>query len=330
MRRMLAGLWAMLPLAVLLVAVTALPTPQRVPSHWSGRLPDDFVGGAGFLSGVLATTVVCTVVAALTAIARRVVPPSWCRWVLAVVAAVGWGAVALWGVTVWRVGIDGPEQVREWWPLLALAAAGLAGLVGYALHGRQVPSEEELEDLVPEQARVRPVREPRPVEPWSSDVSSRTLQVLGVGLVVVFVVVGVVVWWTGESLAVLLVVLLTGAGAGGLALLWSAVRVEVDATGLRVRSRVLPWGVIRVPAERVAGADVQQLDPMRWGGVGLRALPDRTAYIVGPGGGPGIVVYQRDGRRLALQITEGDAAARAGAATLLQAAGQRVGEGSLS
>ncbi|OLT44951.1 hypothetical protein BJF86_11020 [Serinicoccus sp. CNJ-927] len=83
-------------------------------------------------------------------------------------------------------------------------------------------------------------------------------------------------------------------------------------------------------AERVAGADVQQLDPMRWGGVGLRALPDRTAYIVGPGGGPGIVVYQRDGRRLALQITEGDAAARAGAATLLQAAGQRVGEGSLS
>ncbi|ANS80195.1 putative integral membrane protein [Serinicoccus hydrothermalis] len=327
---MLAGLWAMLPLGVLLVAVTVLPTPERVPTHWSGRLPDASADGARFLSGILATTVVCTVVAALTAIARRIVPATWCRWVLAVVAAIGWGAAVLWVVTAWRVGVDGPGQVREWWPLLALVGALVAAVVGYAVHGRRVPSREELEDLVPERSRVRPVHEVRPVEPWSTEVESRTLKVLAWGLLVALAVVAVVVRLVGESLALSVVVLLTGVGASGLALLWSAIRVEVDESGLRVRSRVVPRVVLRVRAEQVAGVDVQELDPMKWGGIGLRALPDRTAYIVGAGGGPGMVVYQRDGRRLALQITEGDAAARTGARTLLQAAGQRLGEGSLS
>ncbi|WP_151525928.1 hypothetical protein [Serinicoccus kebangsaanensis] len=326
---MLAGLWAMLPLAVLLVSLSVLPTPDRVPTHWSGRVPDAFASGPGFLSGVLATPVICTVVAAFVAIARRVVPPSWCRWVLAAVAAVGWGAALLWLVTTWRVGLDGPEGVREWWPLLAIAGALLAGVVGYAVHGRRLPSTEELADLVPERSRVRPARASGPVEPWSSDVSSRTLQVLGWGLLVVLAGVAVVVGLVGESVALLLVVLLTGLVAGGLALLWSAIRVEVDEGGLRVRSRVLPWVISRVPVDQVVGADVQELDPMRWGGVGLRALPDRTAYIVGAAGGVGIVVYQRDGRRLALQITEGDHIARAGARTLLEAAGQRLTDDSV-
>jgi hypothetical protein len=104
------------------------------------------------------------------------------------------------------------------------------------------------------------------------------------------------------------------------------VLLTVDEDGLKIRSRLLPVQVSRVPADRVVGVEVQDLDPMRWGGVGLRALPDRTAYIIDQAGGPGIVVHQRNGRRLALQVTEGDTAARTGARTLLQAAGQRLGE----
>ncbi|WP_165368602.1 hypothetical protein [Serinicoccus sediminis] len=331
MRRTLAGAWAMTPLAVLLVALAVVTPPERVPTHWSGRVPDGFASGPGFLAGVLATTVVCTVVAAVASIARRVVPPSWGRWVMSAVAAVSWGAVLLYLVTVWRVGVDGVEGVREWWPLLAVLGALLAGVVGYAVHGRWAPTAEELADLVPERSRVQPVRgrPVEPVQPWATQVSSRTLQVLAGGLLVVFALVAVVLLVADESVVLLVVVLLTGLGAGGLALLWSTVTVEVDQDGLRVRSRVLPVTVSRVRADQVAGVDVQDLDPMRWGGIGLRALPDRTAYIV-DAGGPGIVVYLRTGRRLALQITEGDQAARVGARTLLRAAGQRAGAASPS
>ncbi|WP_298751512.1 hypothetical protein [uncultured Serinicoccus sp.] len=331
MRRTLAGLWAILPLAALLLALTVVPPPDRVPTHWSGRAPDGFASGPGFVAGVLATVVVCTVLAAVASVARRLVPPSWGRWVLTALAAVSWGAVLLYVVTAWRVGVDGPEGVREGWPLLAVLGALLAGLVGYAVHGRWVPSAQELADLVPERSRVQPVRgrAVEPVHPWASDVSSRTLTVLAVGLLVLFALVAVVLVVAGEGVVLLAVVLVTGLGAGGLALLWSAVTVEVDEDGLRVRSRVLPVPVARVRAEQVAGADVQDLDPMHWGGIGLRALPDRTAYIVDRGG-PGIVVYLRTGRRLALRITEGDQAARVGARTLLRAAGQRVGAGSAS
>ncbi|WP_298889481.1 hypothetical protein [uncultured Serinicoccus sp.] len=331
MRRTLAGLWAILPLAALLLALAVVPPPDRVPTHWSGRVPDGFASGPGFVAGVLATVVVCTVLAAVASVARRLVPPSWGRWVLAAVAGVSWGAVLLYLVTAWRVGVDGAQGVREGWPLLAVLGALLAGLVGYAVHGRWVPSAEELADLVPERSRVQPVRgrAVQPVHPWVSDVSSRTLRVLAVGLLVVFAVVAVVLLAAGEGVVLLVVVLVTGLGAGGLALLWSAVTVEVDEDGLRVRSRVLRVPVLRVRAGQVVGVDVQDLDPMRWGGIGLRALPDRTAYIV-DAGGPGIVVYLRTGRRLALQITEGDQAARVGARTLLRAAGQRVGAGSAS
>ena len=126
------------------------------------------------------------------------------------------------------------------------------------------------------------------------------------------------------SMAPLLV--LVGLGTGLLALAWSSVALTVDLDGLRIRSRVLPVQVSHVPAGQVVGVEVRDLDPMRWGGVGLRALPERTSYIIDQAGGPGIVVHQRDGRRLALQVTEGDTVARTGARTLLRAAGQRLGQ----
>jgi hypothetical protein len=157
-------------------------------------------------------------------------------------------------------------------------------------------------------------------------VSSTTLRVLGWVLVVVFAATTVWVLVAGESLVLAVFVALVGGTTAALALAWSAVRLHVDAEGLTVRSKVLPVRVSRVPAEEVVGVETLDLDPMRWGGVGLRALPDRTAYIVD--GGPGIVVWKRDGRRLALQVTEGEQVAAAGARALLRAAGQRLGESS--
>ena len=229
-------------------------------------------------------------------------------------------------VTVWRTGVDGPDRVGDGWILLALLAGLLLGILVYVVHGRRTPSAKELAALVPERSRVQPLRgrAARPVEPWATEVSSGMLRVMGWVLLGVMLVVAVVIGLAGQSIWLSLVLVVTALGTGGVALAWSKVRISADADGLTIRSLVLPVRVSRTPAENIAGADVQVLDPMKWGGIGLRALPDRTAYIV-DSGGPGIVVYKRDGRRLALQITEGDPAARAGARTLLQAAGQRLG-----
>ena len=327
MRRALAGVWAILPLALLLLLVAALPAPERVPTHWTGRTPDGWSSGPGFTSAILTTTAVCAVLAALTSVLQRMVPPAWGRWILTVAAAVGWCAVLVYAVTVWRVGVDGPDQVREWWALLAIVGGLAAGAVGYLLHGRRRPTREDLDDLVPERSRVQPIRGAavRPVALWETVVSSTTLRVVGWGLIGLFVVVCLAIALVGESWTLVLLLAVTGLGSGALALAWSSVVVQVDADRLLVRGRTVPLPVTTVPVEEIAGADVQDLDPMRWGGIGLRILPDRTAYIAGPGG-PGLVVYRRDGRRLALQITEGEQVARAGARTVLQAAGQRRGE----
>ena len=328
-RRALAGLLAILPLGALLVAASVLPPPERVPVHWSGRRPDGWASGAGLLTGAFTVAAVTAIVAAGAGLLQRAVPQAWSRWVVAAAGAVGWGAVAIYALTVWRTGVDGPQGVGDGWALLGIVLGLVAGVLVYAVHGRRSPTEAELRDLVPERSRVQALRgrAARPVEPWSTEVRSGLLRWLGIVVLVVMLLAAAPVWWIGESLWMALLLVVTALGTGGLALAWSHVRIGVDEDGLEVRSQVLPVRVSRIPAEQVAGADVQDLDPMRWGGIGLRALPDRTAYIID--GGPGLVVYKRDGRQLALQVTEGDPAARAGARTLLQAAGQRwAGSGS--
>jgi hypothetical protein len=311
---------------VLLLSVTVLPLPARVPTHWSGRTPDGWTSGPAFLSASLTATVLAAIAAATIAVLRRAVPEAWSRWVVTAAAAVGWGAVLLYAVSVWRTDVDGPDAVREVWAMLAVAGGLAAGVLGYAVHGRRVPTLAQVRERVPERSRVQALRGRgvRPVDPWATDVSSTTLRVLGWVLLVVFAATTVWVLVAGESLVLAVFVALVGGTTAALALAWSAVRLHVDADGLTVRSRVLPVRVSRVPAEEVVGVEILDLDPMRWGGVGLRALPDRTAYIVD--GGPGIVVWKRDGRRLALQVTDGEQVAAAGARALLRAAGQRLGE----
>lgn len=326
-RRALAGLWAILPLPALLAAFTLLPVPATVPSHWSGLTADSYATGPGFASALLTTVVVVALLAAGTALLQRAVPPAWSRWGVAALGGLGWGAVALYVLTVWRVGVDGADQVREWWALIAVLLGLGAAWIGYAVHGHRWPPLAQVLARVPERARVQALRgrAVRPLQPWSTELDSGPLRVIGWGVLVVLG--GVAVWQlVAGSLVLTALLVLVALGAGLLALAWSSVLLTVDEDGLKIRSRLLPVQVSRVPADRVVGVEVQDLDPMRWGGVGLRALPDRTAYIIDQAGGPGIVVHQRNGRRLALQVTEGDTAARTGARTLLQAAGQRLGE----
>lgn len=325
-RRALAGLWAILPLPALLAAITLLPVPEVVPTRWAGPAGGGFATGPGFASTLLTTVVVVALLAAGSALLQRIVPPAWSRWALALLASAGWGAVALYVLLVWRTGVDGADQVREWWALLAALVALAAGWWGYAVHGRQTPPLAQVLSGVPDRARVQALRgrAVRPLEPWSTRLESGTLRIIGWGALVLLGAMAVWQFMTG-SLVLTVLLVLVGLGTGLIALAWSSVVLTVDEDGLRIRSQVLPVQVSHIPADRIVGVEVRDLDPMRWGGVGLRALPERTSYIIDQAGGPGIVVHQRDGRRLALQVTEGDGAARTGARTLLRAAGQRLG-----
>lgn len=327
LRRLLAGAWAIAPLAAVLVTLTVLPPPDRVPTSWSGPTPDGFTTGPAFASTVLTLAALAALGAAAVALLQRAVPQSWSRWAVAVLAALGWGAWLVYLLTVWRARVDGAEGMGAGWPLVAVAGAFLAGAVGYAVHGRRLPTAAELAAQVPDRARVRPVRgrAVRPVQPWETRLTSRTLQVIAWLVAGVAGGMGVVALVQGQPWWLLLLLVLVGVGTWVIAWAWSAVRVVVDAEGLEIRSRTLPLRVARVPAAEVAGVEVAALEAARWGGIGLRALPGRTAYIVALEA-PGIVVHRRDGRRLALQVTEGDQVARDGARTLLQAAGQRLGE----
>ena len=252
-RRPIAGLLAILPLAVLLLSVTVLPLPARVPTHWSGRTPDGWTSGPAFLSASLTATVLAAIAAATIAVLRRAVPEAWSRWVVTAAAAVGWGAVLLYAVTVWRTDVDGPDGVREVWAMLALAGGLVAGVLGYVVHGRRVPTLAQVRERVPERSRVQALRgrAVRPVDPWATDVSSTTLRVLGWVLLAVFAATTVWVLVAGESLVLAVFVALVGGTTAALALAWSAVRLHVDADGLTVRSRVLPVRVSRVPAEEI-------------------------------------------------------------------------------
>ena len=325
-RRALAALWAILSLAALLLLLPTWPTPERVPTHWGGGGPDGFTSGPAFLSTIMTTVVISVIAAAATGVLQRVLPPAWARWIVSIAAALGWGAVVVYTVTVWRTEVDGAGSVADLWAAVGIVAGLVAGWVAHVIHGKRIPSEAELAALVPERSRTQAIRgrAVQVVVPWETEMTSRTLQVIGWGVAGIFLLLLGWLWWEGSSALMLAVVAITGLGTSVIALAWSHIALRVDSDALTITSQVLPVRVSRVPVEQVAGVDVQDLDPMKWGGVGLRPLPDRTAYIVDAG--PGIVIYTRDGRRLALQITEGDQSARAGARTLLRAAGQRLGE----
>lgn len=322
-RRLLAGVLAFLPLAALMAGSVLLPPPDAVPAHWGGGGDvDRLMTGAELLGTTLTVTVIATVVAALVAGLSRLVPPQWSRLVLAVCAAVGAGAAATYVLTVLGVRVGGSaEAVTVWWALGMLPVGAAWGWVTYAVHGEHRPELATVLQTVPELDRVVPVRETE-VEVWHTDTRSPSLLWVAAFVAVVTVVVAVLLVTGGEGWLPVVLLGAPGLAVAGLVLASSEVRLEVDDEGMRLRSRRLPVTVLRVRADDVVGVGTADLDPMAWGGWGLRWMPDRTAYIAS--GGPGLVVHRRSGRRLAVETTEGAGAAAAGARALRRVAGQAL------
>jgi hypothetical protein len=216
-------------------------------------------------------------------------------------------------------------RVHVLWAIAAVAVALGFGLVAYLVHGRAVPRREELLEQVPERSRVVPVP-PGAATTWSAASGSRLLTGISAFIALAFAVCAVALA-VGDNPWGALAVGLPGVALSLFVLAWSAITVAVDERGLQVRSRRFPVTLLSLPPGQVLGVEVLDLDPMRWGGYGLRSTPGRTAYIVS--GGEGVVVHRANGTRLALEITEGEP--REGAAALLRVAGQTLAAaGSLS
>ncbi len=318
-RRLVAGVLAVVPLAALMVGSVLLPPPAAVPAHWGGGGEvDRLMTGAELLGITLTVTIITTVVAGLS----WLVAPRWSRLVLTVCAAVGAAAASTYLLTVLGVRVGGsPDAVTVWWALGMLPVAAGWGWVAYAVHGEHRPGLATVLETVPELDRVVPVHDTQ-VRTWQSDTRSPTLLWVSLFVVLVTVVVTVLLVSTGEGWLPTVALGAPGLAAAALVFGFSEVRVEVDQEGMRLRSLRLPVTVLRVRALEVVGVGTADLDPLVWGGSGLRWLPDRTAYIAS--GGPGLVVHRRSGRRLAVETTEGALAASAGAQALRRVAGQAL------
>ena len=86
------------------------------------------------------------------------------------------------------------------------------------------------------------------------------------------------------------------------------IRVSVGPQGLVARTG--PFGLVRfaAPLEEIAGVHAEVVDPLAYGGWGLRVLPGIRGLVVRRG--PGLRVERRDAATLV--VTVDDAAAAAG------------------
>lgn len=323
-RTALAGTWAILPFALLLLAVSVWPPPDRVPTHWTGDLPDGFSSGGGLFTACLSVAGFCAAVSALVVLLGFLAPAQWARAVLALLAALGAGAAAVYGTSVVGTRLAGaPEQVHVVWALLPVPIALGWGTVAWWLARPGPVDREAVRELVPERSRVVP-QTGVPVTPWATRTRSAVLLTTAMFVLVVVGLSAVLLWALTSTGAV--VVGVTAVAAGAYTAAWGNVEVRVDAAGLTIRSLLAPLTLLRVPADQVVGVETADLDPMKWGGIGLRWLPDRTAYIVR--GGPGIVVHRASGRRFAVEVTEGQEVAEVGTRALLLSAARAAAGGS--
>jgi hypothetical protein len=85
-------------------------------------------------------------------------------------------------------------------------------------------------------------------------------------------------------------------------------RVTIGPRGMTVRLGWLGWPRLSVPIEYVAEVMVEDIDPLTYGGWGIRAVPGATGVIIRAG--EGIRVERTNGRALVVAVD--DAAVGAG------------------
>lgn len=298
---------ALAPAAALAVGAVVIGPRlgDTIARHWSGSGPADGFSGTwssfAVVSGIVAVLTAVAIVAALTRHGRPSRMTAGGAASFAGLAACTWIATAL----ATAAAPTPEEAVAGWTP--ALAVVGLAwgvvvGLLSTGSGARLGPVLVLDDDHDP----IAPV----PLRPgervaWSGTTGSVPFTVLGVALVAGMVVMGVVGIRTGGAAGVVGPVV--GLLAGLLVLALGRVRLTVDRRGVRLVSALVGVRLLRVRLADVASAETETIDPMSWGGWGLRFSGRGTAYVTGRR--PGLVVRRRDGSAVAVTIDDPEGAA---------------------
>ncbi|QYA96770.1 DUF1648 domain-containing protein [Streptomyces anulatus] len=217
------------------------------------------------------------------------------RWFIgggfAVAAFLGYLMIAVLSVNVDAPG-SGPDGGFPLWHIaVALGAAVLAGALGL-LCSRLLPAVEDPRDADPA-SRERIALADGEVAGWARGIGAWWAPVAVLVLLATGVTIGLEVnWFIGAPLFALALVVAT----------FCRPHVTVDRRGLTV-SGLLPRPRVRVPLERMAGADSRRVNALaEYGGWGYRIRPERSGVITRSG--EAIVVSLTSGREFAVTVDD--------------------------
>ncbi|MFH8880711.1 DUF1648 domain-containing protein [Streptomyces californicus] len=213
----------------------------------------------------------------------------------------GFALAALLGyllITVLLVNVDAPEGGPvDGFPLWHVAVAVGAGAVAWpvgALMSRLAPASESPDNGDEGGAgRERIALADGEVAGWARGIGAWWAPLAVLALLAAAVAVGRdLSWFAGAPLAALALVIGT----------FCRPHVTVDRRGLTV-SGLLPKPRLRVPLERMAGADSRRVNALaEYGGWGYRIRPDRSGVITRSG--EAIVVSLTSGREFAVTVDD--------------------------
>ncbi|NEB38228.1 DUF1648 domain-containing protein [Streptomyces sp. SID14515] len=296
-RATFAALPFVLALLVVLTAYAAVKDrlPDRLAVHFdAGGTADGYMSHTAHL---LCTVLVLLVFAALWAFiaVNGKLHGGSHRWF----AGGGFAVAAFLGyllVAVLYVNVDAPEGgPADGFPLwriaVALGAAAVAGALGVLL-ARLVPVPEDPRDEG-SAVRERLTLEDGEVAGWARGIGAWWAPVAALVLLAAGVAVGWEQnWFIGAPLLLLGLVTAT----------FCRPHVTVDRRGLTV-SGLLPRPRVRVPLERMAGADSRRVNALaEFGGWGYRIRPERSGVITRSG--EAIVVSLTSGREFAVTVDD--------------------------
>ena len=301
-RRVLALLIGLVPLALLVLSAVVL-APRLGPtmaSHWSALDRPN-----GFSSTWLSFTVIAVITTALSVatvvllvrVPARGIARLWVGMsvLVSTLVALSWVVTAVASASAPRL-----DRAELGWGLIVLLAAVPLGVLAFwAVDGVDQP-------VVPA-SPVVPVALARGERiAWVGRSGSALFLWLGVvvgvgGLLLLAVFTRVEgdqpVWIAGAVTAV--------AGLSVLAL--ADVTLSIDGRGLRLVSSLFRIPLFRIPLRDVSGVMVETIDPLRWGGWGLRFSGSGRAYVTGRA--EGLVVGRTNGVPTAITIPHATEAA---------------------
>lgn len=274
--------------------------PEPVASHWG------FSGAPDASASRLADLLVIAFVTAAMAIgpllaARAPMPRSMARFLVAASWA-GSGMFATLRVLTVGANLDAAswQQAGEVTGVTMLWALGIAS--GAALVGAWLASDRPDHERSTRSVSALAVQ-PGEAVVWTSGTSSR---VGGLAAAALVLVAGLGAWLlpgTGR------IVFVAAISLAALAMtVMGQCRVTVGPRGMTVRLGWLGWPRLSVPVERISEVTVEDIDPMAYGGWGVRSVPGATGVIIRAG--EGIRVERTNGRALVVAVD--DAAVGAG------------------